>query len=83
MSLSGLLRTVVLLIRAVNMFGNLEKVNETQGIKDVFMIRADSISLSDCLNMITNTVVEGHYCHLTRLATLRIYSNALGVVIII
>ena len=42
------------------MFGNLEKVNGTQGIKDVFMIWADSISLSDCLNMITNTVVEGH-----------------------
>ena len=58
MSLSGLLRTAVLLIRAINMFGNLKKVNRTQGIKDVFMIRADSISLSDCLNMIT--VVEGH-----------------------
>ena len=27
-----LLRTAVLLIRAINMFGNLEKVNRTQGI---------------------------------------------------
>ena len=60
MSPSELPRTAVLLIRTINMFGNLEKVNGTQGIKDVFMIRADSISLSDCLNMITNTVVEGH-----------------------
>ena len=42
------------------MVGNLEKVNGTQGIEDVFIIRADNISLSDCLNMITNTVVEGH-----------------------
>ena len=42
------------------MFGNLEKVNGTQGIEDVFMIRADSISLSNCLNMIMNTVVEVH-----------------------
>ena len=32
MSPSGLLRTVVLLIRVINMFGNLEKVNGTQGI---------------------------------------------------
>ena len=42
------------------MFGNLEKVNGTQGIQDVFMIRTDSIILSNCLNMITNTVVKGH-----------------------
>ena len=32
MSPSRLLRTIVLLIRAINMFGNLEKVNGTQGI---------------------------------------------------
>ena len=60
MSPSGLLRTAVLLIRVINTFGNLEKVNETQGIDDVFMIQDDSTSLSDCLNMITNTEVKGH-----------------------
>ena len=38
----GLSRTAVLLIGAINIFGNLEKVNETQGILDVFMIQADS-----------------------------------------
>ena len=65
------------------MFGNLGKVNETQGIQDVFMIRTDSIVLFDRLNMITNTVVEGHQYHLTRLVTLRICSYALGAVIII
>ena len=58
MSTNGLLRTAVLLIRVINMFGNLEKVNEAQGISDVIMIRADSTSLSNYLNMITNTMVE-------------------------
>ena len=47
------------------------------------MIQADSISLSDCLNMITNTIVEGHLYQLIRLVTLRIYSYALGILIII
>ena len=65
------------------MFGDLEMVNETQGMQDVFMIRADSTSLSDCLNMITNTMVEGHLYHFTRLVTLRICSYALGAVIVI
>ena len=83
MSPSGLLRTAVLLIRTINMFGNLEKVNGTQGIQDVFMIRADSIVLSDCLNMIRNTVVKGHQYHLTSLVTLRICFYALGAIIII
>ena len=32
MSPSGLLRTAILLIRVINMFGNLEKVIGTQGI---------------------------------------------------
>ena len=60
MSPSGLLRTAVLLIRVINIFGNLEKVNGTQGIYNVLMVQDDSTSLSDYLNMITNTEVEGH-----------------------
>ena len=42
------------------MFSNLKEVNKTQGIEDVFMIQDDSTRLSDYLNMITNTEVEGH-----------------------
>ena len=49
-----------MLIGVINMFGNFESVNRTQGIEDVFMIWDDSTSLFDCLNMVTNTVVEGH-----------------------
>ena len=40
--------------------GNLDKVNGTQGMSDVFMTQADSIILSDCLSMNMNTMVEGH-----------------------
>ena len=60
MSPSGLLRTIVLLIRVINIFSNLEEVTGTRGIQDVFMIQDYNTRLSDCLNMITNTVVELH-----------------------
>ena len=60
MSPRGLLRTIVLLIKVINIFGNLKSVNRTQGIDDVFMIQDDNTSLSICLNVIMNTEVEGH-----------------------